>query len=217
MLRLLTESMMTYKELASRTGLSESKIKNLVCTGEEDGFIQVYTRIQGFRIGPGKKLSEKKTGRPEVFCLLTGKAKWLLRLDPEIRDHWPQEGVTYEKVIEHTDLDSYQDLEYAIRKHPKLSKYRVVWDLMGEELQGVLLRPFIIGNRYKSRETILYDDLVEAIRKNVRTDHVLPYYFVLRNSFNDITEVLECNRLLLRKMEELPEVQAYLRKKIVEK
>ena len=215
-LRLLVESIKTYQELAKRTGLSTTKIKNLVAVGEEKGYIQTYPREGGVKSRPGMKgrsRLDKKTGRPETYCMLTSKAKWLLRNDPEVRDQWPQEGVTKEWISEQTDLDSYQDLLYAVREHPNLSEYTESWNLMCEELQGLLLKPLIVGNRFGSRETGLYDELVEVIKKKVRSDHILPYYFVLRNSLNDITEVLECNKLLLRKMEELPEVQGYLKKK----
>jgi DNA-binding Lrp family transcriptional regulator len=215
-LRLLFESIKTYQELAKRTGLSSTKIKNLVAVGEEAGYIETKPRLGGFRSRPGMKGEsrlDKKTGRPEKYCMLTWKAKWLLRNDPEVRDQWSQEGVSKEWISEHNDLDSYQDLVYAIRKHPRLSKYSEPWNLMCEELQGLLLKPFVVGNRFGSRETALYDELVKIIRKNVRSDHVLPYYLVLHNSLNDITEMLECNKLLLRKMEGLSEVQVYLQKK----
>jgi hypothetical protein len=214
-LRLLTESMMTCQELARRTRLSVSKVKQLVKVGEESGHIEIYQREGGVKRSPGKKgknCLEKKTGRPEMYCLLTGKARWLLRLDSEVCDQWPQEGVKYEGIIEYTDLDSYQDLEYAIRKHPKLSRYRKAWNLMGQDLQGILLKPFIVGNEHKQRDPTTSDDLVNVIKQNVRSEHILPYYFVLRDSLTDITEVLECNKLLLSRMKKLPEVLAYLEK-----
>jgi len=215
-LRLLTEGIMTKKEIARRTGFSASEVRELVKKGLVDGYIE--RRTKEIRGKPGRlpnRGQRKRAGRPSYYYYLNGDGKWLIRLDPEVRDRWDEVEIAYEKLIEHTIFDSYANLVYAIRKNAELRKYQKADYFMDDELQRTVLNPFLYVGEYGAKEaTQLYDELVRVIKISVRSEDVIGYYSALEESLKELNTVVDCHKALMEKMRTLPEVQEYLCKHV---
>jgi hypothetical protein len=84
---------------------------------------------------------------------------------------------------------------------------------MEDELQLAPLSPFVFGNEHGIRQTTLYDTLIETMKANVRHEHILNYYLALERHLPDSEAIFESHKLLLKKMQAIPEVQEYLRKR----
>ena len=217
-LRSLTEGMMTKKEIAKRTSFSLSEVRELLKKGLEEELVEACTGEGKVHRKPGRPLHlerEDVAGRPSNYYFLTGNGKWLIRSDPEVRDRWDQTEMTYEKLVEHTSFDSYDDLVEAIRRHPKLMDYQKSSYFMDDELQRVVLNPFLYVGEYRAKEVMqLYDELVKVIKTSVRSEDVIGYYSALEESLKELNTVVDCHKALMKKMRILPEVQEYLRKHV---
>jgi hypothetical protein len=217
-LRLLTEGIMTKKEIAKRTNFSLSETRELLKKGLEEELVEACTGEGKVHKKPGRPLTleqEDVTGRPSNYYFLSGDGKWLIRSDPEVRDRWNQTEATYEKLVEHTGFDSYADLVDAIRRHPKLTNYQKSNYFINGELERVVLNPFLYIGEYRAKEVIqLYDELVRVIKTSVRSEDVVVYYQVLEGSLKELNVIVDCHKALMKKMQTLPEVQEYLRKNV---
>lgn len=211
-LRLLSEGMMTIKEITRRTRFSRSEVRDLIGKGLKDGYVEICNieRVHRKRGKPVIGEFEKDTGRPPDYYYLTGDGKWLIRLDPEVRDRWDEVKIAYKKIVEHTDFDSYADLVYAIRKHPQLKKYQKPYYFMDEELELTIFSPFIYGNEHGAKEIQLYDELVKTIETAVKPEHVLNYYLALERSLVEFNAILDRCKSLVEKMQKIQGAKEYL-------
>jgi len=215
-MKLLTKGVMTVKELNSKTGFSESEVKELIKKGVQKGYI-AKTQIPR---SPGRPKAIRSDiermmirGRRPNYFHLTGDGLWIIRFDPEVRDRWPDIERRYEDLAGHSLYHSYANLLYAIRKHPKLRKHQKPYYFMDGELQRTALNPFLWTDRREEDEVVkLYDDLVKVIKDNVRPQFILNYYITLEESAQRLERVLKRHRLLMEKMKKLPEVQEYLKR-----
>jgi hypothetical protein len=206
---------MTKEGIAKETGFSLSNVRELVAKGIELGYIERLKGKEGIRRKPGKPKkgkSEKETGRPPDYYHLSKNGEILIRFDPVVRDRWKDIEKTYADTFEHGEFDSYYTLVYAIRKHPQLKKYQKAGNFMHDELQLALLSPFVFGNEHGIREIRDYDELIETMKTNVKPEHILNYYLALKRRLPDSEAILASHKLLLKKMQAIPDVHEYLKK-----
>jgi hypothetical protein len=71
---------------------------------------------------------------------------------------------------------------------------------------------FVFGNEHGIREIRDYDELIETMKTNVRPEHILSYYLALERRLPDSEAILASHKLLLKKMQAIPEVHEYLEK-----
>lgn len=215
LLRILTERAFTREELRVKTGFSLGVVRKLLLEAVDQNFV---ARIGGTKVRkrPGRSITEpykeKKFTRPPSHYALTSEAMWLMRLDPEVRDRWQEIEKTYDETVTFTAFDSYANLLYTIQKHPILRQYRKPYYFMDQELQQVPLNPFIWDGPHEREVKKVYDELVKVMKESVRSDHIFSYYRVLEEAVSELNEILACHKLLLEKMQTLPEVQQYLNK-----
>lgn len=200
--RILARSISTIEEIKLKTGYPRSEIRNLLNLAEEHGHIHKHSRgrIRRPRGKPRTGEFEKDTGRPPWFYRLTGKALFLMRFDPKLADRWKSVMETYTKVHKPDMFDSFNDLKYAIQKHPVLGKLEKPYYFDGE-LQRTLLNPFLFDRSIDERQVDeLCDELVQLIRQNVRPEHIGNYISTLQDSVSRLEDVLKKHRLLIEKM-----------------
>jgi len=206
-MRLLAKGIMTVRELSSKTGFSKSEVRKLIKMGVQKGYIK-KAQISRSRGRPRATKSsierfEIRGRRPNYFHL-TSTGLWIIRFDPEVRERWPDVEKHYEKFVRHSLFDSYANLIYAIWKHPKLSKHQKPYYFMDGELQRTALNPFLWVGRHEEDDIIkLYDDLVEAIKENVRPQFIPNYYITLEESAQRLERVLKRHRLLMEKIKNI--------------
>ena len=123
-----------------------------------------------------------------------------MRFDPELADQWESVMETYTKVHRPNILDSFNNLKYAIKKHPILGKLEKQYYFDGE-LQRTLLNPFLF-ERGLTEEQIddLSGELAMLIRENVQPEHVKNYVSTLQDSVARLEDVLKKHRLLIEKI-----------------
>lgn len=212
-LRILTHGIADRKKLEDKTGFSTSEVRKLLLKAREQNFVVAFEKegkFSGRRGRPKKREPQKETGRPPSYYALTGEGMWLIRLDPQVRDHWNQVEMAYKNVSEFSDFASYANLIYAIQKHPILRQYRKPYYFMDQELEQVPLNPFIWGGPFEREVEKVYDELVKTIKENVRSNHISSYYRVLEEAVSELDEIITRHKLLMKKMRTLPEVQAYI-------
>lgn len=215
LLRILTERAFTREELKETTGFSLGEVRKLLLSAADQNFVaeirgtKVHRRRGGSITQPYK---EKETTRPPSHYALTSEAMWLMRFDPEVRDRWQEIERAYDKTVTFTAFDSYANLLYAIQKHPNLRQYRKPYYFMDQELQQVPLNPFLWGGPREGEEEKVYNELVKVIKESVRSNHIFSYYRVLEQAVSELDAILDCHKLLIKKMQILPEVQEYLNK-----
>lgn len=214
-LRTLASGMKTRLKIKAETGFSTSEVGKLIIRAKKSKYVEEY-RLEKVIRRPGKPRTGervKETGRPPSYYALTTDGWWLIRFDPEVKDRWREVEGIYEKVMEFSGFESYANLRYAIQEHPQLNEYQRPYYFMDGELQQTVLNPFIYVGTYEAEEvTQLYDELIRVLRETVRTEHILRYYLTLEESASEIEAILNRHRLLITKMQSLPEVQEYLKK-----
>lgn len=200
--RILARSISTIEEIRLKTDYSRSEIRNLLNLAEEHGHVHKHSRgrIRRPRGKPRIGEFEKETGRPPWFYRLTGKALFLMRFDPKLADQWESVMETYTRFHRPNIFDSFNDLKYAIQKHPVLGKLGKPYYFDGE-LQRTLLNPFLF-ERGLSQEEIddLSGELAMLIRENVQPEHVKNYISTLQDSISRLEDVLAKHRLLTDKI-----------------
>jgi hypothetical protein len=216
--RVLAEGIMTRNDIIERTGFNPSEVRELLKKGIDQGYVVSQKKIGKVRGRRGHSFSGKShmdmdNGRPPNYYFLTDTGLWLMGLDPEVRKQWGITKDEYDKIGGHSGFDSFLDLVHAIKNHPKLKKFQEPWRLMDCEMEQLVLSPFVLGNKYGARDTTLYDELVKAIKENVKSEDALSYYLALEKGGFELNEIVGCQRLLLEKMKELPEVHEYLKSK----
>jgi len=213
LLRILTERAFTRDELRDRTGFSLGEIRNLLLEAVDENFVAEIrgTKVQRSR---GRSITQpykkEETTRPPSHYALTSEAMWLMRFDPETRDRWKEVERTYDKTVTFTAFDSYANLLYAIQKHPILRQYRKPYYFMDQVLQQVPLNPFTWGGPREGEMEKVYDELVKVIKESVRSEHISAYYRVLEDAISELNVILARHKLLMKKMQAIPEVQQHL-------
>jgi L-rhamnose mutarotase len=215
--RLLTEGIMTIDILKRKTDFSRSEVRELLTLGQNYGYIRKI-RIPTIKRKPGKRMTlepDLKTGRPLYYYYLSSEGKWIMRLDPEVQSIWDQFMKEYERLNleKYTLFDSYMNLEHGINQHPKLRKYKKPYYFMDEELQRTILNPFIYVDKYEVKEVVeLYDELIETIKENIKSEHIANYYLTLADGVERLRIILLCHQILMDKLKKLPEVQEYIKR-----
>lgn len=214
-LRILTEGIMTRKELERRTGVSTSAMRKLLLKAQDENLVVAFDRgkLSRRRGKPGRGEFEKETGRPPRYYALSGEGLWFMRFDTQMMDTWKQVQTAYEDLREFSEFDSYANLQYAIQMHPILKEYRKPYYFMDQELQQVPLNPFIWGGPRDGEVENVYTELAKIIKESVRSEHIFSYYRVLEEAVSELEEILNRHKLLMRKMQKLPEIQEYRNKR----
>lgn len=215
-LRCLFGETITISELQKRAGFRETYVRNLVRRGEKKKIIEKIKIRKQYRRGKPTKGSSRETGRPSYRYTLTAKGKQMMRDDQEIKANWSH-VIEHKTYFEKTDFDVYQNLENAIRKHPQLKTYSsdsTHEPLVAVRLEGLIFRPFILGNNYgyQEKQKQLCEELFNVISNIVGSGFVLPYYLALIEMQPELDAMVNSYQFLLNKMETFPEVQKYLAK-----
>lgn len=228
-LRLVALNVMTVKEIQKTTNYSMSEVKKLLRRAEEKNYVKAFIRKGPFKLGSGRPPQDKiasldemqrkikKTGRPEAYYSITGDGRWLMALDPEIRDKLSEAEKNYLDIPRITLFDSYPSLKRRIISDSVLKQFsRYDKDILfrGYSFLLPLLGPFLFVPDYESEEAVnCYGLLVKAINESVKSEHISYYYRAVEASFVQLQKAIHRHQLLLDEMEKLPEVKEYLDEK----
>lgn len=206
--RILAYGITTVRELEQSLGFSRSEIRKLLKLAEEHEWVlsQPTSRTKRSRGKPRKGGFERASGRPSTYYSLAPNGLFYMRFDPELSDKWKDVEQTYGASYEQSIFDSYNNLKYAIRKHPTLSKLKP-WYFDGE-LQRTLLNPLLFGASIGGKQfDELSDDLVRLVEENVKPEFIKNYRSTLQSSVSRMEKILSRHKLMIRKIETISSQQ----------
>jgi predicted 2-oxoglutarate/Fe(II)-dependent dioxygenase YbiX len=123
-----------------------------------------------------------------------------MRFDPELAEKWKAIEQAHYKIEEPNSLDSFNNLKYAIRNHPILSKLEKPYYFDGE-LQRTLLNPLLFENSLNDKQfDELSDELVRLIKENVKPEFIKNYYSTLQSSVSRLEKIIKRHKLLIEKI-----------------
>lgn len=208
--RILGKNIANIEDIGIETGLSRSEIRNLLILAEKSDLV-LRLAITKMSRSPGTpsdlarflSKSEKNTGRRPLFYVLTPRSLFIMRSDLELSGIWKSVEETYQKVYTPNILDSYNNLKYAIQKHPVLGKFEKPYYFDGE-LQRTLLNPFLFKRGLDEEQVNkLSDELVKLINENVRPQHIRNYVSTLQDSVVRLEKTIQRHELLIEKIKSL--------------
>jgi DNA-binding Lrp family transcriptional regulator len=218
-IRIIARQPATVEQISKQTNLSLSQIRKLVKIAEKEDYIKRNIPSSTKR-SPGRPLStkhEEVTGRPEHSFSITGNGRWLMRLDPELRDTWEEIQRNYPKNQTRSVFDSYANIIYGIKKSESLKrfeKFEKDYQSFDHLLEMQVLRPFLFTYNSKEVDSVkCHDELVDVIEKYALPQHRLLYYQTLEDSLSKLLREIEMHKTLMDKMKKIPEVSEYLGKK----
>jgi hypothetical protein len=214
---LLTEASYTKKALVKKMKTSASEARELLKILIQEHYITYYKRIGGIHWRRGRPSSDSDVdnqldegkGRPPKYYSLTADGRFLVRFDPRIANRWFTTEAGKSKLTEQEPLDSYANLEYAIRADKQFRKFGRAQSLMSDDLEGLILNRFVLG--YDPKEIpYLYNALVKIMKENVPIDYLLSYYIALERNLQELSSIEKRTKLLMEKMSSLPTIQTYI-------
>jgi len=209
--RILAHGIFTIEEIKKSLEESEhefhskSEIHKLLKMAEEHEWITAYPGLRKIRPKGKPRLgeSEKKTGRPPVWYGLSYKGLFYMRFDTKLVDKWKSVEEAYDKIHKPTTLDSFNNLSYAIQKHPVLGKIGRPYYFDGE-LHRTVLNPFLFERPLSEKQVDeLSDELVRLMSENVRPEFLKIYIASLKDSLSRLENVVKRHRLMINKIKSL--------------
>jgi hypothetical protein len=201
--RILSDNLATLKEIKSQTTFSKSEIRNLLILAEKNELISSYL-LEDVRKSRGRPITLKdaeETGRRPRYYGLTYKSRLQMRTDPELAEKWKTVEKIQFKIEKPNILDSFNNLRYAIGKHPILSKLKRPWYFDGE-LQRTLLNPLLFETSLSDKQFDgLSNELVRLIKQNVKPEFIRNYRSTLQSSASRLEKTLSRHKLVIRKIE----------------
>jgi hypothetical protein len=123
-----------------------------------------------------------------------------MRFHPKLIDEWKIVEETYDKLGGLGMLNSFNNLRYAIQKHPVLSKYKSPYYFDGI-LQRKPLNPFLFQEYPDNVEfDSICGELVRLIRENVRPEHIRPYRTSLQDSVSRLRKIIKRHAVAIEKL-----------------
>ena len=200
--RVLARGISNIEEIKQCLGFSTSEIRKLLRLAEESEWVHSYPtrRIRRSRGKPGKGSFEKETGRPPRYYALEPKGLFYMRFDPALKDDWKAVESEYSEPFGPSSLEDYNNLKYAIQKHPVLSKYKSPYYFDGI-LQRKPLNPFLFQEYPDNVEfDSICEELVRLIRENVRPEHIRPYRTSLQDSVLRLRKIIKRHAIVIEKL-----------------
>jgi len=201
--RVLADNIATIEEIRSKKGFSRSEIRKLLILSEGNDLVSAYP-IGDISRPRGRPLTAKKqteTGRRPLVYALTYKSRLLMRFDPELAEKWKAIEQAHYKIEEPNILDSYNNLKYAIKNHPVLSKFEKPHYFDGE-LQRTLLNPLLFETSLNDEQfDELSDEFVRLIKQNVKPEFIKNYHSTLQSSVSRLEKTLSRHKLVIGKIE----------------
>ncbi|MCW3999902.1 MAG: hypothetical protein NWE93_06660 [Candidatus Bathyarchaeota archaeon] len=215
-LRVIVKQPSTFEQLHTETRIAVSDLHKLVEIAEKKKYIkrQIPSKQSKPRGRPICSKHQEHMGKKKHKFVITGNGRWLMRLDPELRDKWEEIQRNYPIDVARTVFDSYANLKCGIKKSQKLRHFEAFdqnYQLLDNYLEMLALRPFLFTNKNQETEAVdCYDELVDVIANYVLPEHKVDYYLALENSLNKLNREIEMHKILLDKIKRITEIKEHI-------